>query len=307
MNVEAASATKPRVHKGEEAWRAWGYTITGVLCFSLGFPMTKLALEAFEPVTVALARGIGAGILAAVIVRATRMDAAPGPARPSLYAAGAGIVLLFPFLSSLALTMLPVTHTAVVAAVLPLLTALFGVARGRERAGALFWASSLASAVLVWLFCARGSPLQGAQGADALLLLACIACAFGYAEGGVLARRHGGWKVICWILVAYLPVCAGLGLLAGVCGVRFTHATPGISAWSGLLYVVVSNQFLGFYFFYRGLALGGVTRMSQWQFFQPVFSVLGAAILVGEKLGLEVWLMLAALSACVAFGRRQVR
>jgi drug/metabolite transporter (DMT)-like permease len=307
MKIETASATKPRIHQGEETWLAWGYTITGVLCFSLGFPMTKLALAAFEPITVTLARGIGAGVLATVIVWVTRMGAAPGPVRPSLYSAGAGIVLLFPFLSSISLTMLPVTHTAVVAAVLPLLTALFGVMRGRERAGTLFWVSSLASAALVWLFCARGGPLQGAQGADALLLLACIACAFGYAEGGVLARTHGGWKVICWILVAFLPVCVGLGLLASVCGVRFTHATPGIPAWSGLFYVTCSNQFLGFYFFYRGLALGGVARMSQLQFFQPLFSVVAAAILVGEKLGFEVCWMLAALSACVAFGRRQVR
>jgi drug/metabolite transporter (DMT)-like permease len=254
-----------------------------------------------------LARGVGAGILAAVIVWVTRMEAAPGPARPSLYLAGAGIVLLFPFLSSISLMALPVTHTAVVAAVLPLLTALFGVMRGREQAGALFWVSNLASAVLVWLFCARGGPLQGAYGADALLLLACVACAFGYAEGGILARTHGGWKVICWILVAFCPICAGLGLLAAACGVRFTHATPGISAWSGLLYITCSNQFLGFYFFYRGLALGGVARMSQLQFFQPLFSVVAAAILFGETLGLDVWLMLAALSACVAFGRRQVR
>ena len=83
MNVEAAPATQPRVRQGEGAWRAWGYTITGVLCFSLGFPMTKLALAAFEPVTVMLARGLGAGILAAVIVWVTRMEAAPGPARPT--------------------------------------------------------------------------------------------------------------------------------------------------------------------------------------------------------------------------------
>jgi drug/metabolite transporter (DMT)-like permease len=307
MKIEAASPIKPRVQRDDETWWAWGYTITGVLCFSLGFPMTKLALAAFEPITVMLARGIGAGVLAIVIVWVTRMDAAPGPVRPSLYSAGAGIVLLFPFLSSISLTILPVTHTAVVAAVLPLLTALFGVVRGRERAGALFWVSGLASAALVWLFCARGAPLRGAQGADALLLLACIACAFGYAEGGVLARTHGGWRVICWILVAFFPICAGLGLLAGACGVRFTHTTPGIPAWSGLFYVTCSNQFLGFYFFYRGLALGGVARMSQLQFFQPLFSVVAAAILVGEKLGFEVWLMLAALSACVAFGRRQVR
>lgn len=309
MNIDAApaSATKPRVNQGEDACRAWGYTITGVLCFSLGFPMTKLALAAFEPIAVTLARGVGAGVLALTIVWATGMGAAPRPARLSLYSAGGGIVLLFPLLSSIALTMLPVTHTAVVAAVLPLLTALFGVVRGREQAGAPFWASGLASAVLVWRFCAHGGSLYGAQGADALLLLACIACAFGYAEGGVLARTHGGWKVICWILVALLPICAAVALLAGVCGVRFIHAAPGFPAWSGLLYVTCSNQFLGFYFFYRGLALGGVARMSQLQFFQPFFSVVAASILVGEKLGHELWLTLAALTACVAFGRQQVR
>lgn len=153
MKIEAASATKPRAHQGEETWWATGYTLTGVLCFSLGFPMTKLALAAFEPITVTLARGIGAGVLAAVIVWATGMGAAPGAARRSLYSAGAGIVLLFPFLSSTALTTLPVTHTAVVAAVLPLLTALFGVAAGvnepAHRSGyrpwrAQFWSGSFA-------------------------------------------------------------------------------------------------------------------------------------------------------------------
>ena len=280
--------------------------MAGVICFSLGFPMTKLALSAFEPITIALTRGIGAGLAAIVITRVTGMGGMPRPLRFSLYSAGAGIVILFPLLSSVALTMVPVTHTAVVAAVLPLLTALFGVIRGRERPNARFWLAAMASAALVGGFCAHGENFQKAQLADLLLLGACVACAFGYAEGGVLARTYGGWKVICWILVAALPICIELAAVAGCLGVRFAHAVPGFAAGLGLLYVTCFNQLLGFCFFYRGLALGGVAKMSQMQFFQPVFSVLAAWLFMGERLDPSVWLTLAALTGCVAVGRRQV-
>ena len=39
----------------------------------------------------------------------------------------------------------------------------------------------------------------------AVLLAAVVVCGLGYAEGGRLSRRLGGWQVICWALVLSLP------------------------------------------------------------------------------------------------------
>ena len=56
------------------------------------------------------------------------------------------------------------------------------------------------------------------------------------------------------------------------------------SAWWGFAYVAVFSMWLGFFAWYRGLALGGTVRVSQVQLVQPFLSMLFAVPLLGEKL-----------------------
>jgi drug/metabolite transporter (DMT)-like permease len=76
-----------------------------------------------------------------------------------------------------------------------------------------------------------------------------------------------------------------------------------VSAWAGLLYQVLISQFLGFAFYYRGLAFGGVAKMSQVQQFQPVLAVLAASTFLGEHIDVRLWIVLGILLMTVVSSR----
>jgi drug/metabolite transporter (DMT)-like permease len=61
---------------------------------------------------------------------------------------------------------------------------------------------------------------------------------------------------------------------------------------------------IGFFFWYKGLALGGIARVAQMQLLQPFLTLLGAALLIGDRLRLSNLLFAAAVIAVVALGRR---
>jgi len=164
-----------------------------------------------------------------------------------------------------------------------LLTAFFGVVIGRERASRGFWISAMMGAVLTASFCLYRSGLSAIQGADVLLLLAFVACSYGYAEGGNLSKELGGWQVICWALALAFPI-----ELAAFLGYVSAHGLwirpPSIEAFAGLLYVTAISQYIGFYFYYKGLALGGVAKMSQMQLFLPFFAIVVSHFVLGEAI-----------------------
>ncbi len=96
-----------------------------------------------------------------------------------------------------------------------------------------------------------------------------VVCGLGYAEGARLSRTLGGWQVISWALVLSLPIMLPIALLT--MPAAFDHvAAP---AWFGLAYVSVFSMLIGFMFWYRGLALGGIAAVSQLQLLQPFFGL----------------------------------
>jgi len=270
-------------HNEEIEWQAWVFTAIGVLCFSATFACTRLALTAFDPLVIAFVRGTGAGAAALAYLLLSRSRT---PSRRQLIRLGGaalGMVIGFPCLLSFALQMVPATHASVVGAILPLMTAFFGVIIGRERASRGFWISAILGTLLVTLFCAYRAGFKGIEQADVLLLLTFIACSYGYAEGGVLAKQLGGWQVICWVLALAFPIEL-IALATCVAGHGFWIRPPSMSSWAALLYVTAISQYLGFYFYYKGLALGGVTRMSQVQLFLPFCAIVVSHFLLGETI-----------------------
>ena len=67
-------------------------------------------------------------------------------------------------------------------------------------------------------------------------------------------------------------------------------------AWAGLAYVSVFSMLVGFIFWYRGLALGGIAGVGQLQLLQPFLGLALAGLLLGEPV---TWPMLAATVAAV--------
>jgi drug/metabolite transporter (DMT)-like permease len=75
-------------------------------------------------------------------------------------------------------------------------------------------------------------------------------------------------------------------------------------AWLGLGYVSIVSALLGFFAWYRGMALGGIARVSQTQLLQPILSVVWAALLLGEPLAPETLGAAALVATCAAWARQ---
>jgi drug/metabolite transporter (DMT)-like permease len=296
-----ASSTKEDGRSLHEL-EGWIFTSLGVLCFSLSFVSARLALGGFDPLFIALARGAGAGAIAFACVFLGKY---PVPARTQvlrLCLAAAGIVFAFPIFTTIALQTVPASHAATVSAILPLLTAVFGVWRKHERVPIAFWViAAAATSVVGWYLISRAGNIQLRQ-ADVLIIIACVACSYGYAEGGLLAQEMGGWRAICWMLVFSAPVALVLFVIYLI-GRGPLHPVQSASAWFGLVYQMLVSQFIGFAFYYRGLARGGVARMSQIQQFQSVLAVLAAGLILREQIDAQLWLVLGLLLAAVVGAR----
>jgi drug/metabolite transporter (DMT)-like permease len=76
------------------------------------------------------------------------------------------------------------------------------------------------------------------------------------------------------------------------------------SAWAGFAYVGLFSMWLGFFAWYRELALGGTVRVSQVQLLQPFLALLFAVPVLGEALQPATLMFSLAVIASVAAGRR---
>ncbi len=265
--------------------------------------MTRLSVRAFDPMFVALVRGAGAGLAALLylVLSGSRI-----PNRGQLVRLGSaaiGMVVLFPVFISIALKYVPATHASVLGSILPLATAVFGVVRGRESVSRSFWIFAILGTVLIGLFSGYRSGFHSIDPADVLLVAAFVACSYGYAEGALLAREIGGWQVICWALVTVLPIeLIALIIYGFLSGLRIGSATP--EAWGSLFYLTAISQFIGFFFYYKGLAMGGIAKMSQVQLLLPFVAIFAAHWILGEEVDGTVVIGVLAITAIVVAGRR---
>jgi drug/metabolite transporter (DMT)-like permease len=280
----------------------WISGFVGVLIFSGSLPATRVAVADFDPVFLTVARACIAGILGAALLLILRQKRPDRSDLPSLGIVSLGVVIGFPLLTALALRHITSAHSIVLIGLLPLTTAIFGVLRGGERPQPAFWIFSILGGCLVAGF----SLLQGFSASpigDLLMLGAILLCGLGYAEGAKLSRRLGGWQVISWALVFSLPVTAPLTLLT------WPASLSGIAlpAWLGLAYVSLFSMLIGFVFWYRGLALGGIAGVGQLQLLQPFFGLFWSALLLHETVEWEMIVATLAIVGCVVGAKRFAR
>lgn len=238
----------------------WINGFIGVLIFSGSLPATRVAVMGFDPVFLTVARAAIAGLLALCLLLVFKVKRPERRHFVSLVIVALGVVVGFPLLTALALQHITSAHSIVFIGLLPLATAIFGVLRGGERPRPAFWLFSGLGSLFVAGF-AFTQGLSAAPISDALMLAAIVVCGLGYAEGGQLSRTLGGWQVISWALVLSLPVMIPLTLFLMPSSVAAVE-TP---AWIGLSYVSLFSMLIGFVFWYRGLAQGGIAAVGQLQ------------------------------------------
>ncbi len=257
----------------------WG--LVGVAAFSFTVPFTKIAVAGLSPLFIGSGRAVVAAILAAAALALTRQRLPRGSQWGRLALVAGGVVVGFPLLTSFALTATPASHGAVVIALLPAATATAAVLRGRERPPTAFWLITGVGALAAIGFASMQSGGFGQlHRADVLLLGAVVAAAIGYAEGGLLARELGAWQTVSWALVLASP------LMVFLAAVSVAQQPPSASPaqWAAFAYLGVISMFLGFFAWYRGLAIGPMAQVSQIQLVQPVLSICWAGLLLGEAL-----------------------
>ena len=294
MNASTQSAKN--INKG--LWLG----LLGVTLFAATLPMTKLAVGSaaapqLSPWFVTFGRAAVAGLLSILYLlwqysRRLEPNLAPEMAwkTPSLRECGllaftaSAVVLGFPLFMSLALQYVPSTHGAVVTGLLPLATAVVAALWFRQQPSFGFWICAvLGTALVLGFMVVRSLDSAGHVSlhlADIFLFIAMIWGAFGYIGGARLTPSLGAERVICWVLVLSLPFTLPLTWFNQPADVALIRA----SSWWGFAYVAVFSMWLGFFAWYRGLALGGAVRVSQVQLVQPFLSLLFAVPLLGETI-----------------------
>lgn len=271
----------------------------GVAIFSGSLPATRLAVMDLNPFFLSFARASIAGCLALVLLLIFRESRPSKKQGLALVTVALGVVVGFPLLTALALQYITSAQSMVFIGLLPLVTAAFGVVRGGERPRMGFWIFSCLGSALVAGYALRNG-FGGSFIGDALMLAAIIVCGFGYAEGAVLSRALGGWQVISWALVIALPAM----LIASVFAIPHSFENVQMSAWLGLIYVSLFSMLIGFFFWYRGLAQGGIAAVGQLQLLQPFMGLTLAATLLGEAVDPTMIAISIGVVACV-FGAKK--
>ncbi len=277
----------------------WGSGMLGVVIFSGSLPATRLAVEGFTPLFLTSARAVIAAVLGAALLWGLRQKRPERGDILALAVVALGVVIGFPLLTALALKHVTAAHSIVFIGLLPLATALFGVLRGGERPRPAFWLFSVIGAAAVAGFALSRNAEASLEG-DLLMVAAVVLCGLGYAEGAKLSRRLGGWQVISWALVLALPAMAVLA--AATLPARWDDI--GAPAWAGLAYVSVFSMLIGFVFWYRGLALGGIASVGQLQLLQPFLGLLLAGLLLHEPIAWTMVAVTGLVVLCVAGARR---
>jgi drug/metabolite transporter (DMT)-like permease len=258
-----------------------GWGLLGVVAFSFTVPLTRVAVGGLHPLFIGSARAVVAAALATLALGLTRQRLPTRTQWARLAVVAGGIVIGFPLLTSFALQTAAASHGAVVIALLPAATAVTVVLRTGERPPRVFWAMAAVGAVAAIGFAsAQGDGAARLHPSDLLLFGAVVAAALGYAEGGLLSRELGSWQTVSWALVLAAPLMVTLALASAA------HQPPTASAteWLSFAYLALVSMYLGFFAWYRGLAIGPMARVSQVQLVQPVLSILWAALLLGEEL-----------------------
>jgi len=244
--------------------------LAGVIVFSLTLPMTRIVVAQWHPLLNGLGRALLAALPAAALLAWRRERFPTWPQLKSLAVVSLGVIVAFPVFSAWAMKTVPASHGAVVNGLQPLCVAIYAAWLSHERPSKLFWLSALAGSAIVVAF----------------------------------ALQAGGGQVICWALVVSAPfLVLPVGWLAWQ--QHLHHPEPvALKTWLAFAYVTFFSQFIGFFAWYAGLAIGGIARVGQVQLLQIFFTMAFSALFFGEAVAPSTWLFAAAVIATVMLGRR---
>jgi drug/metabolite transporter (DMT)-like permease len=270
-----------------------------MVIFGGTLPATRLAVSAIEPNALTATRAAIAGLCSLAVLIALRRPLPPRSLWPQLLLTVVCVVVLFPLLMAMGMQRVDASHGGVVFGGMPIGTALVAVAVTHERPRPLFWIASMVGAALVMAFALRQGGGTLSIG-DLFLFAAVAVAAVGYAFSGKLTASMPGWEVISWVLAIALPFSLPAAMLTMPADPLHLPFKPLL----GLLYVALFSQWIGFFAWNAGMAMGGIARVSQVQLLQPFVTFALAALFNGETITWQTVLFAVAVVATVAISTR---
>ena len=275
--------------------------LVGVAIFAFSFPFTKLLVPSTGPYFIAFGRAAVAGLASGLFLL---IRGGPVPDLKTLGFLGlsaGGIVFMFPLLSAMSLEIVDSSHAGVILALMPLMTALFGVLIDGDRPSGKFWFWAAVGMLLTVYFAYSRSPGELNMG-DLLLFAGMIFCSMGYAVGGKMTHSVGGTVAICWSLVLSLPVT----IPSAIWFFRAEFLELSTPLWFSFFYLALFSQLIGFFFWYSGLSRGGIARVSQIQLLQPFFTIFVSYFILSEKIEIFSLVIAAGVVISVSLGKSTV-
>lgn len=279
----------------------------GVLLFGLTLPITRHIANTLHPVFIGLGRAVLASFAAMIVLLITKQSI---PKKEHLYKLAIialTSVLGFPVLIAWAMQRTLASHGAVILGLLPLATAIASCLFTKKRPSLAFWISSFIGSTIVVFYSVNQATDRAAESVsqflyfgDFILFLAVISAGIGYALGGELSRDLSGWKVISWSLVLSLPFI----IIPAFIYRPISLQDISLDVYLSFLYLALVSQFFGFFFWYKGLALGGVARVSQIQLLQPFVTIFAAAYLLDESLDFITFVFVIVLASIIYIGKK---
>ncbi|MCJ8324550.1 MAG: DMT family transporter [Rhizobiales bacterium] len=272
----------------------WLNGMIGVIIFSGSLVGTRVAVQDLSPIFITSGRATIAALLAIIMLVAFKQKPPEKADFLSLLIVAIGVVVGFPLLTAIALQYISAAHSVIFIGLLPLTTAVFGVFFTKQNPGLAFWLFSLIGALIVSVYAAQQDFSTSLIG-NISMAGAIIICGLGYAKGAVLTKKLGGLQVISGALLIALPLMAVIALF----NLPDDLNAVSPSAWLGFAYVSTFSMFIGFIFWYKGLAQGGISTVSQLQLLQPFLGLCWAALLLAETINWQMIVTATLVTACV--------
>lgn len=253
----------------------------GMLGFSGTLAATRFAVVDFSPMTITSGRIVIASVLSIItLVYFGKLKFPDKRLIFPIFSMGLGLAVGFPFFIALALKSVPAVHGAVAIGLAPAATAIIAYIRLGDRPKPLFWVACAVgfAGVFYYALDAGGGSLVLA---DVWLLFALLSVGYAYVEGGRVSTELGGTITLCWSMLFLAP--GAFGFL--VWSIQDLELAPiPLSSWIGMAYVGIVSMFLASVFWYRGLAIGGVSRIGQINLLVPLIALVWSKYFLDEEI-----------------------
>jgi drug/metabolite transporter (DMT)-like permease len=253
------------------------------LIWGINFSVTKLAIGQIPALPFTAIRFAIASLLLWLIVRLTE-GPADLPAADVRRLTVLGVVgnTCYQIAFMLGLERTSATNSSLILATVPTVVALVAGLLGLERITRRMWGGIILGTVgVVLVIATSGAELSTGTIAGDLLSVLAVLCWAGYTVGlRTLPAGFSPLRVTAVTTVAGMP---GL-VLAGAPGLfRLDWVAVPATAWVALAYATLLSLIVAYLLWNRSVAAVGGTRTAIYMCVTPLFAVVGAWILLGER------------------------